>query len=447
MRCQIWQSHFLQHQGVKNLRNCLLMLFVLLSASLATLPVSAEGELSELSDAGITLVALRNDTLDLNQDGDIDAVRVVVILNSTYPSTFIELRLIASHNDREVIEKTTMEISGQTNASLTYDAWASGKHELELVFFDMNGVRITGIELPTFDMVPSLQTPMLGLELFGSDTLETGSSCEVNRMFADETGPRYGAIGTQTFIGAPFTVLDNATIIDCSNWPAGQYSLKETYRNELGQTAESWLNLSIQNRPAPEFELLLTGDQMATDRPCLVALQGLNSNEDFTSYQKTWEVSTLKGTISNSSVFDCSSLPAGVHLIILKVTNLENIVSTEAVNLVRLPALDLSAEEQEALPSQSYGDETNTEAVGWYTMAALGLIVAIVVFVLLVRIKEHDELLALPELGPPPQILADGTPDSEGLPTMNDDEGQLWRKHPDGSLDWWDTSFNIWQRW
>ena len=447
MRCQIWQSHFLQHQGVKNLRNCLLMLFVLLSASLTTLPVSAEGELSELSDAGITLVALRNDTLDLNQDGDIDAVRVVVILNSTYPSTFIELRLIASHNDREVIEKTTMEISGQTNASLTYDAWASGKHELELVFFDMNGVRITGIELPTFDMVPSLQTPMLGLELFGSDTLETGSSCEVNRMFADETGPRYGAIGTQTFIGAPFTVLDNATIIDCSNWPAGQYSLKETYRNELGQTAESWLNLSIQNRPAPEFELLLTGDQMATDRPCLVALQGLNSNEDFTSYQKTWEVSTLKGTISNSSVFDCSSLPAGVHLIILKVTNLENIVSTEAVNLVRLPALVLSAEEQEALPSQSYGDETNTEAVGWYTMAALGLIVAIVVFVLLVRIKEHDELLALPELGPPPQILADGTPDSEGLPTMNDDEGQLWRKHPDGSLDWWDTSFNIWQRW
>jgi hypothetical protein len=340
-----------------------------------------------------------------------------------------------------------MEISGQSNASLTYDAWSSGKHELELAFYDMNGVRITGIELPTYDMVPSLQTPMLALELFGSDKLETGSSCEVNRMFADETGPRYGAIGTQTFIGAPFTVLDNATTIDCSNWPAGQYSLKETYRNELGQTAESWLNLSIQNRPAPEFELILTGNQMATDRPCLVALQGMDSDEDFTSYQKAWEVSTLKETISNSSVFDCSSLPAGVHLIVLKVTNMENIVSTEAVNLVRLPALDLTEEEQEALPSQSYGADTGTEAVGWYTMAALGLIVAIVVFVLLVRIKEHDELLALPELGPPPQILADGTPDSEGLPTMKDDDGQLWRKHPDGSLDWWDASFNIWQRW
>ena len=142
------------------------MLFILLSASLTALPVSAEGELTELSEAGFTLVALRNDTLDLNQDGDIDAVRVVVILNSTSPSTFIELRLIASHNDREVVEKTTLEISGQSNASLTYDAWSSGKHELELAFFDMNGVRITSIGLPTYDMVPSLQTPMLALELF-----------------------------------------------------------------------------------------------------------------------------------------------------------------------------------------------------------------------------------------------------------------------------------------
>ena len=49
------------------------MLFILLSASLTALPVSAEGELTELSEAGFTLVALRNDTLDLNQDGDIDA--------------------------------------------------------------------------------------------------------------------------------------------------------------------------------------------------------------------------------------------------------------------------------------------------------------------------------------------------------------------------------------
>ena len=80
-------------------------------------------------------------------------------------------------------------------------------------------------------------------------------------------------------------------------------------------------------------------------------------------------------------------------------------------------------------------------------LLVVALIVAVVVFVLLVRIQEDDELLTLPELGPAPQILNDGSPDPEGLPTVVDDEGQLWRKHPDGTLDWWDSAYNIWQRW
>ncbi|MEC8142494.1 MAG: hypothetical protein VX071_03270, partial [Candidatus Thermoplasmatota archaeon] len=265
-------------------------------------------------------------------------------------------------------------------------------------------------------------------------------------LFMDETGPRYGALGTLTFTGAPFIVLDNATSIDCSSWPAGQYSLRETYRNELGQTAEASLNLTIENRPAPTFELVVTGDGLSTDRSCLIAIQPTNSNEDFTPYIKEWDVSTTS-TLTDGPVYDCSALPAGVHLVVLKVTNLENIASTQAVNIVRLPAAELTTEEQEALPSQSFGDETPTEEVGWYTIAVLGFIVAIVVFVMLVRIREDDELLTLPELGPAPQILNDGSPDPQGLPTVLDDEGQLWRKHPDGSLDWWDSSYNIWQRW
>ena len=36
-----------------------------------------------LSAEGLTLVALRNDTMDMNQDGEPDAIRVVVILNSS----------------------------------------------------------------------------------------------------------------------------------------------------------------------------------------------------------------------------------------------------------------------------------------------------------------------------------------------------------------------------
>ena len=407
--------------------------------------VSAEADIG-LEEAGITMVALRNDTLDLNQDGDIDAVRVVVILNSTAESTFVDVRLIATHNDREVIESTTIEIVGQTNASLTYDAWSRGSHDLALGFYDMNGVEISTISLPSYEMVPALQTPMISLQFTGQNNLQTGSNCEINRLFMDETGPRYGALGTLTFTGAPFIVLDNATSIDCSTWPAGEYSLRETYRNELGQTAEATLNFSIENRPAPSFELVVTGDGLTTERSCLVAIQPTNSNEDFATYTKEWDVST-PSTISDGAVYDCSSLPAGVHLVVLKVTNMENIASTQAVNIVRLPAAELTLEEQEALPTQSFGDETATEDVGWYTIGVLGLIVAIIVFVLLVRIREDDELLALPELGPAPQILNDGSPDPQGLPTVLDDEGQLWRKHPDGSLDWWDSAYNIWQRW
>lgn len=412
---------------------------------IGSLNVSAETD-SGLEEAGITMVALRNDSLDLNQDGDIDAVRVVVILNSTTPSELVDVRLIAVHNDREVVVSTTIEINGQTNASLTYDAWSRGTHELVLGFYDMNGVEISTIGLPTFEMVPAKQIPMLLLQYTGQSNLQTGSSCEINRMFVDETGPLYGAPGTLTFTGAPFIVLDNATSIDCSSWPAGQYSLRETYRNELGQTAEASLNLTIENRPAPTFDLIVTGDGLTTDRSCLIAIQPTNGNEDFTPYTKEWDVSTTS-TITEGAVYDCSNLPAGVHLVVLKVTNLENIASTQAVNIVRLPAAELSVEEQEALPSQSFGEETATKDVGWYTIGVLGLIVAIVVFVLLVRIREDDELLTLPELGPAPQILNDGSPDPQGLPTVVDDDGQLWRKHPDGTLDWWDTTYNIWQRW
>ena len=426
-------------------KSIFILTFVLLMPMVGLTNAGAESDIG-LEEAGLTMVALRNDSLDLNQDGDVDAVRVVVILNSSTPSTLVDVRLIATHNDRQVIETTTIDVVGQTNASLTYDAWSRGAHELALGFYDMNGVEISTIGLPTYEMVPALQTPMLSLQFTGKSNLQTGSNCEINRMFADETGPRYGAIGTLTFTGAPFIVLDNATTIDCSSWPAGEYSLRETYRNELGQTAETSLNLTIENRPAPAFELLVTGDGLTNDRPCLVAAQPSNDDEDFSEYTMEWDISSTS-LISEGPVYDCSVLPAGVHLVVLKVTNLENIASTQAVNIVRLPASELTKEEQEVLPSQSFGDETATEDVGWYTIAVLGLLVAVIVFVLLVRFRENDELLTLPELGPAPQILNDGSPDPGGLPTVLDDEGQLWRKHPDGSIDWWDSTFNIWQRW
>jgi hypothetical protein len=69
-----------------------------------------------------------------------------------------------------------------------------------------------------------------------------------------------------------------------------------------------------------------------------------------------------------------------------------------------------------------------------------------VVFLLLIRNRE-PEALELPSLGPTPQVLADGSPDTQGLPTTLDDQGVLWRQHPDGSVDWWDADWSIWHRW
>jgi hypothetical protein len=242
-------------------------------------------------------------------------------------------------------------------------------------------------------------------------------------------------------------VLDNQTTLDCSHWPAGEYQLKEAYRNDLGQTAEYWLNLTIHNRPAPSFSLDVVGNQNMTDEPCQITMVPNMVAVDFSTFEKIWTVqgSTLAGNSSTS--YDCKVLPAGVHLITLEVINNEQIRTVHAVNLVRLPGLDLTEEEAASLPSRSFGEDTQTESVGWVSIGILGLVVCIVVFILLVRVKDEGTVGQLRDLGPTPMILADGSPDTEGLPTITDDEGVLWRQHPDGTTDWWDAQLRIWHKW
>lgn len=434
-------------------RSSLVMLIVLLASMGAPLglveTVGAETSSSEeaLEAEGLALVALRNDTLDLNQDGDADAIRVVVIMNTTNEFSNIELRLYGVHKDREVHDSRTMSFSGQSNASIIYDAWAQGEHALRLEIVNQNGETITTIQLPTYVLRPALKTPQITLDLEAPAWIETGDACTIDRLFADETGPRYAAEGVRTFSGAPFTVLDNQTSLNCSHWPAGEYMLKEAYRNDLGQTTESWLNITIHNRPAPAFSLSVRGDGNTTDTPCLITMVPNMAGVDFTSFDKIWSVQgqQLPGTESN--IYDCSVLPAGVHLISLEVINNEQIRTVHGLNLVRQPSEDLTKEEAEALPTRSFGEDTETESVGWYSIGALGLIVAFIVFFMLVRVKDEEEGSGLRSLGPTPTILPDGSPDPEGMPTTTDDSGTLWRQQPDGSMDWWDQDLRIWHKW
>ena len=80
---------------IERRRSSLLMVLVMVGL-LCTCPLAVLAESSteeRLSEAGLTLVALRNDTIDTDQDGDIDAVRVVAVLNSTAASNDLIMKL------------------------------------------------------------------------------------------------------------------------------------------------------------------------------------------------------------------------------------------------------------------------------------------------------------------------------------------------------------------
>ena len=427
-------------------RSTFLMALVMSCLLLPLSSVAAEPSVEErLSEEGLTVLALRNDTIDTDQDGDIDAVRVVIVLNSTAASNELIVKLRGLHKEREVLEIQEVAFQGQTNITVVYDAWSKGEHNLRLDFFDEDGDFIASYPLPSFMLTPALQVPKVELTLNAGGTLQTGESCEIVRNFGDETGPRYGETGVRTFTGAPFSVLDSDETLDCSSWPAGSYELKETYRNGLGQTAESTLNFSIQNRPAPEFSLAVYGHQNTTDTPCTVRMV-LEDGRSSDGLLKIWRIKGEVQEGANATSLDCTNLPAGAYLVSLEVVTEKLITSTEGVNLIRLPGEGLTPEERLSLPSSSLGSDTPTESVGWLSIGALALVVSIVVFLLLIRTRE-PEALELPSIGPTPQTLPDGSPDAQGMPTTLDDQGVLWRQHPSGEVDWWDKDWSVWHRW
>ena len=107
------------NQPYKALSLTLLMFMSVLSMTLISSPVAVEEtEEDPLVEAGLSLVALRNDTLDTNQDGEFDAIRVVAVFATELESVNLELRLIGEHKGREVSEVLQFSFSGQSNVSL-----------------------------------------------------------------------------------------------------------------------------------------------------------------------------------------------------------------------------------------------------------------------------------------------------------------------------------------
>jgi len=416
-------------------------LVILLAASCFITPVSAvDEEVNSLEEAGLTLVALRNDSLDTDQDGLFDAIRVVVVLNSTDGWVDLTLTLFGQYGGIIVTEEAIVSFEDQVNSSLTYDSWAEGEHSLILEISDVEGRLLSSISLGTFDLSPALDVPEIDLRLSGSEVMQTGDACEIHRVFVDETGPRWGKDGTRSITGTPFTVLDSDEYLDCSTWPAGIYSIKETYGNGLGQTTSDELEIVIANRPPPNFELTVTGYGLEAETPCNV-LHVPSPGEDHSDFTKSWTITPKIYMKGNTSLIDCSIWPPGVYKVLLTVTNHEGIKSTEGEMLVRLPSSTMTADEAVEVPQESRGAETTTSNVGLYGMGALSLILGIAVFVIMLRGPSEDELMA--------GAMLDeyGQPDSEGLPTHTDDSGVLWRRHEDGEVDWWDRASMMWKRW
>ena len=159
--------------------------------------VVAEEESDPFTAAGLDLVALRNDSLDSNQDGMMDAIRVVVVINSTNQWVDLTLTLIGEHTGFTVYEEIVMGFEDQENASLTYDSWAAGEHRLVLEISDADGRLLKSVNIGTFDLSPALAVPSVDLLLSGSEIMQTGDDCEITRDFIDETGPRGDFEGTR----------------------------------------------------------------------------------------------------------------------------------------------------------------------------------------------------------------------------------------------------------
>ncbi len=412
-----------------------LLVALMLSLSFAT-QVSAEEESDPFETAGLNLVALRNDSLDSNQDGMMDAIRVVIVIDSEQ-RVDLTLTLFGEHSGFTVAEETLMSFEDQENASLTYDSWAAGEHHLMLEISDSDGRLLKAINIGTFDLSPALAVPSIDLLLTGSEIMQTGDSCEISREFTDETGPRWDYVGTRSIIGTPFKVLDSDDTLDCSNWPAGNYVISETYQNGLGQTTSDTLELVIINKPPPHFSIELNGDDALVGTPCTIAhIQATGENHD--DFTKDWVVTPSIGMTANSSSLDCSKWDSGVYKILLTVTNDEEIKTTGGTMLIRMPSAETTTDDD--APVLSSGDETETSTVGLYGIGILALILGIAVFVLMMKGPEDEQLGAnmLNEIG---------EPDSEGLPTHEDENGMLWRRHDDGEMDWWDRSALMWKKW
>ena len=151
------------------MRRVLLLLLVLL---LSAYPVSAEDNVpivesatgddyadGELASYGIRVVAWRNDSIDADDDGRDDAVRIVLALNKTaeVESADVNILVTSYHDGRSVEEWNNLSFSGAIETSIRIDAWGEGIYVHKLQMFEpQSGKKLADLDAGEWNMAAAL---------------------------------------------------------------------------------------------------------------------------------------------------------------------------------------------------------------------------------------------------------------------------------------------------
>lgn len=435
-----------------------------IASILLLLPLTA---LSVSAESGIGLEERRVDAMDMDNDGFPDMLSTIFAINATQDSQ-VGVQIIVE-TDRLVIpfwQNMSLTAGEIKFGSISIHAWEDGDYHLRMLVWD-HGLEVISheVDLGTFALSTALTPPSLGLELQASEEIFTGDECQIVRSFSDEVGEQYDAVGVVSLTGVPWQVLNETAPIDCSSWPAGRYTVSMQYTNGLGFGASTTLEVTIENHPAPDFSILVNGQNQPMGTGCsVVAISAENQTDIDLTF--SWSITDPKNVESTESAvkdLDCGLWDPGVHKVRVTATNPQMQATTLGVNVVRLPPFDPTdpslgnISDDASWPSSSSGEEyeatplflnleASAAAIGGGGIL-LGLIFGIFASLILTRGNSSSRRLEEVMAAAAPSMNEGEIEDiAEGLPTYTDPQGIIWRQHPDGAMDWWDGVEGIWTK-
>ncbi len=431
-----------------------LVLFLVLAILQAPL-VAAQGDSSHIG-----VDSVRADRLDLDNDGERDTIRVVYLLNTSAHYAEVKVQVDVASGGVEL----TFWDNGSFNSSDPYygtqdiEAWGDGSYAVMMKVWDgESGILVHTEDFGEFDLIASLTQPYLRFDLNAADTIMLGNNCTIERVFLDEVGERYDALGTVSLTGTPWMVPDDFSDIDCSSWPARDYQLEMFYRNDLGFSTSAQLELTINTLPPPRFTLEVIGDGEEVGTECSISVKPAPGTV-MALMTTEWEITDPRQEpleVGGFSAVDCQMWQVGVTKVRATVTSQEGQTTNGAVNVVRIPPSGNASQEvinasgpENMWPERSAGEEYQTtpffgesslvaQILVFFVSGSIALLLGLLGGSFWIRgARIDEEYVATLEPG--------FEPETDGLPSYVDPSGIYWRQHPDGNVDWFDTVSAQW---